>query len=352
MARVWSSLFNVSLYVQTMSTVMDLANIIANIRVDADSQRGSVIDVIRLINPNLTSGNATNVLNNLTKDNSAVASGISQLRINGKGKLTPLADARTLVEIVWALPGKAARDFRRSSAQTVCRVLGGDLSLVEEIEVRHHTLQQSEEGKAAQDFLVQADGSQVVKRLKVTGPSELESATLSQRRMLVDALVAKRQDEVVQQRVATLKSAVDLIQMLGGVDDKDKIEFKDRIRLACRPVVAAVGSQVSPSTLTVATPILDPGASVPTPECDEMVRGVEISIPLVASELNVVVGDKAGQVGKRIKVLYEARYGAHAAHNLPKRQTLFRGKPVNENTYYMRDKDLLVQAVQDITGQK
>jgi hypothetical protein len=83
-----------------------------------------------------------------------------------------------------------------------------------------------------------------------------------------------------------------------------------------------------------------------------LIRGSEISIPLVALELNVVVGDKAGQVGKRMKSLYEARYGAHAAQNIPKRQTLFRGKPMNENTYYMRDKDLLIQAVRDITGQR
>lgn len=51
-----------------------------------------------------------------------------------------------------------------------------------------------------------------------------------------------------------------------------------------------------------------------------------------------------------MKVLYEARYSTRAAQTIPKRQTLFRGKPLYENAYYMRDKDLLVQAVHDITG--
>jgi hypothetical protein len=41
---------------------MDLANITANIRVDADSRKGSVIDVVRLVNPNLTTSNAGNTL--------------------------------------------------------------------------------------------------------------------------------------------------------------------------------------------------------------------------------------------------------------------------------------------------
>jgi hypothetical protein len=233
----------------------------------------------------------------------------------------------------------------------VCRVLGGDLSLVEEIENRHHMMQQSEAGRAAQDFLVSAESSQTVKRLKLTSPLEL--ATPSQRQLFVDTWLVKQQDEVVQQRVSTLKSAVDLMQMLGGTDDRDKIEVKDRIRLAKRPLAtAAIGSTATMDTLTVSIPVIDPGVTVPTPDCAERVRGCEISIPLVASELHVVVGDKAGQVGQRMKVLYEARYGAHAAGNIPKRQTLFRGKPVYENTYYMRDKDLLVQAVHDITGKR
>eukprot|EP00953_Heterococcus_sp_UTEX-ZZ885_P014336 8139-Heterococcus_DN1.PRE.1 len=119
-------------------SVMDLTSITSSIRVDHDTKKGSVIDVIRLVNPNLTSSNAGNTLTKLSSD---MGIQYTQLRINGKGKLTPVADARELVEVVWALPGKAARDFRRASAQTVCRVLGGDLRLVEEIELRHHTMQ-------------------------------------------------------------------------------------------------------------------------------------------------------------------------------------------------------------------
>lgn len=37
---------------------MDVANITANVRVDAATWKGSVIDVIRLVNPQLTSAHA------------------------------------------------------------------------------------------------------------------------------------------------------------------------------------------------------------------------------------------------------------------------------------------------------
>jgi hypothetical protein len=230
-------------------------------------------------------------------------------------------------------------------------MLGGDLSIVDEIESRNDTLQLCAKGQAARDFLVQADDSQVAKRRQLTGPAELENATLGQRQMFVDACLTKQQDEVVQQRVSTLKSAVDLMEMLGGLDDRDKIEFKDKTRLALRPL-AAGSTQATCSTLTVATTVVNPDVSVPTPDCDKMVRGTRISIPVIASELSVAVGDKAGQVGKMMRVLDAQRYGACAAENIPKRQTSFKGKPINENTYYSRDKDLLVQDVHDILGQK
>ncbi|KAG5178590.1 hypothetical protein JKP88DRAFT_158425, partial [Tribonema minus] len=131
---------------------MDLTNITATIRVDAATNKGSVIDVIRLVHPDIESKHASTYFTRLTTEIPEIATQCGLLRINGKGKPSPVADAKTLVEIVFSLPGKAAREFRRTSAKTVCRVLGGDLSIVQEIEQRHHTLQQTEGGRAAQAF--------------------------------------------------------------------------------------------------------------------------------------------------------------------------------------------------------
>ena len=66
-----------------------------------------------------------------------VGAGCPHLRINGKGKLTPVASANTLVEIVFLLPGKNARDFRRKSAVNVCRFPGGDTTLEDDFELVH-----------------------------------------------------------------------------------------------------------------------------------------------------------------------------------------------------------------------
>ena len=74
----------------------------------------------------------------------------TKCRIDGKGKETPVADAATLVEIAWLCPGKAAVAFRRKGAESVCRMLGGDLSLVDEIQRRHAQVA----GTAEEEFLL------------------------------------------------------------------------------------------------------------------------------------------------------------------------------------------------------
>jgi hypothetical protein len=134
---------------------MNLAIISASIRVDVDTQTGSVIDVIRLINSNLTSGNATNVLNNLTQSLPDISSQIHVLRINGKGKFTPVANVQTIIHIIFELPGKAARDHRRRSAYQICRLLGGDITLIDQIQGRNKWWQQNDFRKSIQKQLLE-----------------------------------------------------------------------------------------------------------------------------------------------------------------------------------------------------
>lgn len=83
------------------------------IRIDRSTNQASVLDVIVLIT-GAKSKDAGITLRRLGD----MATRCRLDRINGVGKETPLADARTLVEIIWALPGRAAKEFRRQSAST------------------------------------------------------------------------------------------------------------------------------------------------------------------------------------------------------------------------------------------
>ena len=125
------------------------ASLTDGIKVDQVTQKGSVNDVIALVLSTKTR-NAWQTMRRLAIDNPDLHARCMQLRINGKGRETPVADAATLVEIAWLLPGRAAGAFRRKGAESVCRMLGGDLSLVDETQRRHAQVA----GTAEEEFLL------------------------------------------------------------------------------------------------------------------------------------------------------------------------------------------------------
>jgi hypothetical protein len=320
---------------------MDLANITAAIRVDLASRKGSVLDVIRLVNPEIPSNQASSTLKRLATDLPDLASSCCQLRINGKGKPTPCADAKTLVEVVWSLPGKAARAFRRKSAIAVCRVLGGDLTLVDEIEGRYRALQATEAGRAARAFLVSDGGLQVSREL----PAELQLATAEQRSSFFASWMHERQlaliDREKTQQLALIKHGYDLLGSFGVADARDRIAFGDLVRRIVQP----------PAHDGALMPVSEDDPSIPTPLAHVSHRGPEISMHSVAAEIGV--GIKAGTeglIGKKVKALYASRYGAEAAAAIPKRNVPFRGKTFAENTYWKRDQGLMEEAIRAVTA--
>lgn len=125
----------------------------STIRADKKTQKGSVIDTIRMV-LGCDSSNANTSLGRLVLANPELGARCTRLKVNGKGHPTLVANAKTLIEIVWLLPGKKAHGFRRQSSEKVCRLLGGDLSLISDIEARHATLQSTEQGRATQEFLL------------------------------------------------------------------------------------------------------------------------------------------------------------------------------------------------------
>lgn len=92
----------------------------STIRVDKDSKTGSVMDTIRIL-LKCNSGAANTYLSRLFATAPELTTRCGRLKINGKGNLTPVADAKTLIEIVWLLPGNKAHAFRHQSSEKVQR---------------------------------------------------------------------------------------------------------------------------------------------------------------------------------------------------------------------------------------
>ena len=117
-----------------MSLQITETAILEGVRWDAESRRGSVLDVIRLVTE---SGNPGTAWSRVKESHPDFITECHEFNFPGRGRPTPVAPLKTLVEIAWLLPGRRAAEFRRAGAATMCRVLGGDLSLVDEIRERH-----------------------------------------------------------------------------------------------------------------------------------------------------------------------------------------------------------------------
>lgn len=102
------------------------------IRYDKETKSGSVTDVITLI----TGQSASNAGKTFERLDASLRSQCQRLRINKEGRPLLMANASTLIRIIWDLPGKAAKEFRRECADYICRILGADETLIKEMEIR------------------------------------------------------------------------------------------------------------------------------------------------------------------------------------------------------------------------
>ena len=132
-----------------------------DIRIDAASQQASVVDTIS----SLTGMNSSHAAQAFRRHAADFVAKCPVIKINNAGWATPVASAPILIQIIWSLPQAAAKEFRNSSAERICRMLGADQSLAREIEMRHAVTPQ-----AAKDFFMprQASTMAVYRRDTIT----------------------------------------------------------------------------------------------------------------------------------------------------------------------------------------
>ena len=96
--------------------------------------RVAVYDVIAAITGLPTSSNCSQAWARLKEHHPEVITFCDDFQFPGQGQRpTPVCDARGITEIIMLLPGTAAAQFRKRSADVVVKFLGGCPSLVEEI---------------------------------------------------------------------------------------------------------------------------------------------------------------------------------------------------------------------------
>ena len=107
---------------QTLSPLDDAA--LQQIRKTAAPPRVSVLDVIKAIT-RLSASGCSMIWNRLHERHPEVITSMHKFP-GARQKHTHVADAKSICEIVMLLPGKAAADFRKRTAEVLVRYLGGD----------------------------------------------------------------------------------------------------------------------------------------------------------------------------------------------------------------------------------
>ena len=236
------------------------------IRIDKQTKQVSVLDVIRFITE-FNSSDASTYLTELGKYNPQLRSKINSIRINGKDRETPVADANTIIEVIFLLPGQKANGIKRKFADYICKVLGGDLSLVSEIEKNNNY--QSQEVK---NFFLHGnehsndEDTHLVKKQKVEikQSDELVALELQERQQLFALNLQERTNEIErkrqlnnyemerkrkqdeqQDRIEQLKILKSLEEYLDPRDTAMIASLNDSIKTTVQHVISPPGIQIN-----------------------------------------------------------------------------------------------------------
>ena len=84
-----------------------------HIRIDEASSKYSIQDAIDTVCPGKGRNYTSNVLNRIMSDNVYISDRIDKLQVNGRGPVTPVASASTVVDIINLLPSDSLDVSRR-----------------------------------------------------------------------------------------------------------------------------------------------------------------------------------------------------------------------------------------------
>ena len=136
---------------------------------------------------------------------------------------TPFADARGIVQLVWALPGKS--DFRRQCADVCVRYLGGDTTLVDEIF----------QNRAAQEVLAREQPDHPVRVFGETVETEAtkrkrEELTITQLDAQIMRAQADRAEDETRYKRARISAIVECYALANvPLDDRARLQLRDLV---------------------------------------------------------------------------------------------------------------------------
>ncbi len=162
----------------------------------------SVLDVIRAVTGQMPNA-CRKLWSRLTETHPELAALCrpKELKVKGRGcnQATPATDAAGITQVLMLLPGRAAAEFRKSTAKVLVRYLGGDPTLVDDIVAN----------RAAQEQLAVEDSEH---------PARLFGEAVELQSALMDRECRMKELESQQLRRGTMQELILMKQLAGEYD--------------------------------------------------------------------------------------------------------------------------------------
>lgn len=213
-----------------------------------------------------------------------------------------------------AITHQNAGQYRVKFANYLARLCSGDLTLINEI---IHTNQRvSPEAREVMLQDVPRPDPDVSESTRKRVREENLLLDIEERKLRLEERklsLAEKNHDFQYKRIRRLEEQ-------GMFDDRDRLYFKDILKKSG-----------------------DPGYARIQDTNDE--RGREISIALVCQEMEVNPNGKSSQIGRLMARRWRE---LHPGEEIPKRDTLYMGRPYRENAYYQRDYALMQQCICEV----
>jgi hypothetical protein len=303
---------------------LTVKQVLERIRFDRQTKRGSVLDVVQLVTK-CSQVSASRVFQRLSEHHPDLLASRVHFKFPGQGQRpTPVATVMTLCEIAWLLPGKNAAVFRREGASTLCRALGGDLTLIEEIRARHGDI-----GAEEQAILLEGTGVSVQE-----ANGEVHQLELAERQL---ALAERRMKLALDSKLAEhtlLLGSLDVSERLkifanGETDARFRMALLDASKNVVLLSVPGSGGTLAITGFTTTT-----GTDDTKP----------ISVSSVAADLGKRLSTRElSEIGRVVAASYRE---AHDGESPPQHDGFANGHIVKINSYFEKDRALIADAIE------
>ena len=263
------------------------------------------------------------------------------LKFTGTGQRhTPCMTIRGLQRLLMILGGKVGAEYRAIAEGTLTRVMAGDTSLIEVINA--NAVSQAPIQQAFRAALAQEPVEPVLDEFCLVGQKrEREMLDMAERRLRLEEGMYRLEESRRGKALEHTSTAIGLIKSFTVLDERTSLQFEDHIK----NVILSSGRSFFDPSQQLALLANNNGNGHNQPVIINETESLSVSV--LVGEMGHQCTDKDIQsIGRVMACKYREKYGKEPT----KHKQFVKGNYVPVNSYMVRDRAMMEQAVREVVG--